>query len=110
MNYNIIRNVERWANENRHRLNSQGIEVDERIPAPGDEVPWKASIGFVYEHQIVTLTVWQRHLNEADVIALDTATGKDFPIESLTSEQIDDISRTLDQIVEKLLAKGYRDP
>jgi hypothetical protein len=44
------------------------------------------------------------------VIALDTASDKHSPIELLKPEQIEDISNTLDQIVEKLLAKGYRIP
>jgi hypothetical protein len=83
--------------------------LDERIPSEADEVPWKASVGFVYENQIVQFTIWQRHVDEAEIIAIDTATGKHFPIQLLTPEQIADISGTLDHIAENVLARGYRD-
>jgi hypothetical protein len=108
MNYHLIRAVESWLDNNRDRLKSEGVELDERISAAADKVPWKISFGFVYESQIVEFTIWQRHINEAEIDAIDTATGEHFPIELLTHEQIDDIPRTLDLIAEKLLAKGYR--
>jgi hypothetical protein len=109
LNHHLIRAVENWLEKNRVFLQSAGLVLDERIPSEADEVPWKASVGFVYENQIVQFTIWQRHFDEAEIIAIDTATGKHFPIQLLTPEQIADISGTLDHIAENVLARGYRD-
>jgi hypothetical protein len=103
----IVHKLESWLRANSPALRRKGVTVEERIPGPGANVPWKASVGFFYEGVVVSYIVWERDKFETELLVLNSETGRTIVMEDRTVEDISVVDADLQSVTAKLIDRTY---
>lgn len=108
MSESIVQQLANWLSSRESRLASLGIETTDRIPEPSSNIPWKGMVGLVKDDILVSYTVWERTIFQAELIILDGASGETLVSEDTTPKTVEEIDEVLDAVVDDLVAGSYR--
>lgn len=108
MRVSIVQQLANWLSSRRPRLASLGIEATDRIPEPSSSIPWKGTIGLAKDDILVSYTVWERTIFQAELIIVDAASGETLVSEDTTPTSAGEIDGVLDSVLDGLAAGTYR--
>jgi hypothetical protein len=104
----IVDELRSWTKNNSAKLRENHIQLIEKIPEPGSNLPWKASVGLIHNGIVVSYTVWERTRLQTQLIVFNATTKKTIDVNDSEPQDAHVVWVDLDGVVKRLLDGSYK--
>lgn len=104
----LVEQLTIWVTNNSQTLCGSGFQIIQKIPLPGSDLAWKASIGLIHDEILVSYTVWDKSILRTELIVMNALTEETIVMEDKSASDPNAVHFDLDGVVRKLKDSSYK--